>query len=115
MASGLTSTVSLESKNPGFSALLSLIFAGLGQAYNGQFGRGLLILAGTLAGVLGFAPAGAAVWLYGAYDAYATARRMNEGKIPHHESSIPALLIFAAVWTAGVLLLPGAPAGLSWW
>ncbi len=115
MASGITSTVSLESKNPGFSALLSLIFAGLGQAYNGQFARGLLILAGTLAGVLGFAPAGAVVWLYGAYDAYATARRMNEGKVPQHESSIAAILIFAAVWTAGVLLLPGAPAGLSWW
>lgn len=102
------------SKDPGFSALLSLVFAGLGQAYNGQVARGLFILAATLAGGLGFAPAGVAFWLYGTYDAYATAKRMNEGTIPYHESSIPALLLLAAVWTAGVLLLPAVSGAPSW-
>jgi TM2 domain-containing membrane protein YozV len=105
--------VSLESKNPGFSVLLSLIFAGLGQAYNGQFARGSLILAGTLVGGFGFAPAGVAVWLYGAYDAYITARRMNEGTIPYRESSVAAVILFAAVWIVGLLFLPAAPATVS--
>lgn len=111
----ITPPVSLESKDPRFSALLSLIFAGLGQVYNGQPARGLVVLAGTLAGVLGFAPAGAAVWLYGAYDAYATARRMNEGRVTYHESSIAIILIFAVVWMTGVLFLPAAQAVFSWW
>ncbi|WP_292522194.1 hypothetical protein [Methanoculleus sp.] len=115
MAFGVTPSVTHESKNPGFSALLSLVFAGLGQAYNGQFSRGFFILAGTLAGVLGFAPAGVAVWLYGTYDAYVTAQRMNEGAIPYRESSIVAVFLFAAVWIASLLLLPAAPADLSWW
>ncbi|MDV2481087.1 hypothetical protein F8E02_03490 [Methanoculleus sp. Wushi-C6] len=121
MTSKIIPSTGLESKDPRFSALLSIVFAGLGQVYNGQFARGLVILAGTLVGALGFAPAGAAIWLYGTYDAYATARRMNEGAIPYHESSIPSVLLFALVWLFILLLLPAAPeavsgvaAGLSW-
>ncbi|WP_214021008.1 hypothetical protein [Methanoculleus sp.] len=105
--------VCAESKNPGFSALLSLVFVGLGQAYNGQFLRGVLILVGTLIAGLYFAPAGAAIWLYGACDAYATARRMNDGTVPYRDSSIAALLLFFAVWLAGLLLLPVTPAAVS--
>ncbi len=122
MTCRITPPVTLESKNQGFSALLSLVFVGLGQAYNGQFLRGVLILVGTLIGGLYFAPAGAAVWLYGVYDAYATARRMNGGAVAYRESSIAAVFIFLAVWMVGLLLLPVAPAavstvtaGLSWW
>jgi TM2 domain-containing membrane protein YozV len=122
MTCRITPSVTLESKEPGFSALLSLVFVGLGQAYNGQFLRGVLFLVGTLIGGLSFAPAGAAVWLYGAYDAYAVARRMNGGKVPYRESSVAAVLLFLAVWLVGLLFLPVAPAtvstltsGLSWW
>ncbi len=114
----MNTPVTVESKNPGFSALLSLVFVGLGQAYNGQFLRGVLILVGTLLWGIYFAPAGAAVWLYGACDAYATARRMNGGTVPYRESSIAALLLFLAVWLIGLLLLPAVSAvttGLSWW
>lgn len=114
----MNAPVTVESKNPGFSALLSLVFVGLGQAYNGQFLRGVLILAGTLLGGIYFAPAGAAVWLYGACDAYATARRMNGGTMPHRRSSIAAVLLFLAFWSFGLLLLPTVStvtAGLSLW
>ena len=31
-------------KNPGTAAVLSFFFAGLGQIYNGQIGKGLLLL-----------------------------------------------------------------------
>ncbi|WP_250986340.1 hypothetical protein [Methanoculleus oceani] len=118
MTCRMNTPVTGESKNPGFSALLSLVFVGLGQAYNGQFLRGVLILVGTLLWGIYFAPAGAAVWLYGACDAYATARRMNGGTVPYRESSIAAVLLFLAVWLIGLLLLPAVStvtAGLSWW
>ncbi len=121
MTCRVTPPVTVEPKNPGFSALLSLVFVGLGQAYNGQFLRGVLILVGTLIGGLYFAPAGAAVWLCGACDAYVTARRMNGGTVPYRESSIAAVILFLAVWLVGHLLLPVAPeavsavaAGTSW-
>jgi len=100
-------------KNPGFSALLSSVFFGLGQAYNGQFLRGVLILVGTLFGGLSFAPAGAAIWLFGICDAYATARRMNGGTVPYRDNSIAAVILFFAVWLAGLLLLPATPAAVS--
>ncbi len=109
MTGSVTRTITYGPKNPGFSALLSFIFAGLGQTYNGQLSRGFLVLAGTLLGILGFAPAGAAIWLYGACDAYITARKMNEGKGPYRESSIIAVVLFAAIWVAGLLLLSAAP------
>jgi len=31
-------------KNPGVAAVLSFIFTGLGQTYNGQIGKGLLLM-----------------------------------------------------------------------
>lgn len=113
MTSRINPPVTTESKNPGFSALLSSVFFGLGQAYNGQFLRGVLILVGTLFGGLSFAPAGAAIWLFGICDAYATARRMNGGTVPYRDSSIAAVILFFAVWLAGLLLLPVTPAALS--
>ncbi|KUL05377.1 MAG: hypothetical protein XE10_0226 [Methanoculleus marisnigri] len=109
MTCRITPSVTLESKEPGFSALLSLVFVGLGQAYNGQFLRGVLFLVGTLFRGLSFAPAGAAIWLYGAY---AVARRMNGGTVPYRESSVAAVLLFLPVAPAAVSTLTS---GLSWW
>jgi TM2 domain-containing membrane protein YozV len=71
-------------KNPGLAAVLSFFVTGLGQIYNGQIGKGIALFAGAVvsgllcAVVIGFILL-PAVWLYGIYDAYRTAEKINKG------------------------------------
>lgn len=70
-------------KNPGLAAILSFFIPGLGQIYNGQIGKGLLII--TLQAinallclvVIGFIT-GAIVWVWSIYDAYKSSERINK-------------------------------------
>jgi len=55
-------------KNPGVAMLLSIIFPGGGQFYNGHAGKGILILL-TFWLVL--------PWIWGIFDAYSCANRIN--------------------------------------
>jgi len=95
----------LGEKNPVFAAGLSLLFPGLGQVYNGETGKGVLVLFGVLAGLLVMLIPGVAVWLFGIYDAWATARRMNAGIVPFREARLVTVLLFMVVWTAGMFAL----------
>lgn len=52
--------------------LLSVIFPGIGQVYNGQVGKGIVILLTSFLVI---------PYLYGIYDAYATAGKINRGEI----------------------------------
>lgn len=94
-----------EKKNPVFAAGLSLLFPGLGQVYNGETGKGILVLVGVLAGILVMLIPGVAVWIFGMYDAWATARWMNEGTIPFREVRLLTIALFMVLWTVGVLAL----------
>jgi len=73
-------------KNPGLAAILSFFFTGLGQIYNGQIGKGILfiiiqiiniVLMFVLIGVLTYF----IVWIWGMFDAYKTAEKINAGEI----------------------------------
>jgi hypothetical protein len=55
-------------KNPGIAMLLSIIFPGGGQFYNGHIGKGILILCTSWL----ILP-----WVYGIFDAYSSANRIN--------------------------------------
>jgi TM2 domain-containing membrane protein YozV len=73
-------------KNPGLAAVLSFLIVGLGQIYNGQIGKGLLLLvAAIISGVLWLIYIGIIfsiiIWIYAIYDAYNTAKRINAGEI----------------------------------
>ena len=73
-------------KSPGLAAVLSFLIVGLGQIYNGQIAKGLLLLlSAIISGVLMLILVGfifwIAIWLYAIYDAYNTARRINAGEI----------------------------------
>jgi TM2 domain-containing membrane protein YozV len=94
-----------KEKSPGIAALLSLIFAGSGQIYNGELVKGILILAGTLIGVLIFLIPGVIVWIYGIYDAYATAKKMNEGSIEYRMPTLANILLYIAVWIVLVIVV----------
>ena len=75
-----------ERKSPGLAAVLSFLFTGLGQIYNGQIGKGIafvvigIILLFTIIILIGFIlyPI---FWIYNIYDAYQTAKRINEGTV----------------------------------
>ncbi len=74
----------MEGKNPVTAGLLSII-PGLGQVYNGEFVKGILFLIGTIIGIFLIIP-GILIWIYGIYDAYKTADKMNKGDKPFKES-----------------------------
>ena len=72
----------IQMKNPGIAAIASFFFAGLGQIYNGEIGKGLLlIIVQTVNVFLMFVIIGfftyPIVWIYGIYDAYTTAEKIN--------------------------------------
>jgi TM2 domain-containing membrane protein YozV len=97
-----------KKKEPVLAALLSFIFAGSGQVYNGELGKGILILAGTIIGAFVFLIPGIIVWLFGIFDAYTTSEKMNKGEIPLKEASgesiIAYILAFVAIIIIAVIL-----------
>ncbi|KKG08810.1 hypothetical protein EO95_13750 [Methanosarcina sp. 1.H.T.1A.1] len=85
--------MSQPGKNPGIAAVLSFFIPGLGQIYNGQIMKGIIffILAsiGIVFIILAFLFGFRAIvligyilyplfWIYNLYDAYNTARKINE-------------------------------------
>ena len=101
-----------KKKNPAIAAGLSLLFNGLGQAYNGQFARGVLVLLGSLLGLFVMIVPGVAIWVWGVYDAYRTAKGMNEGLVPYRETSPFVIIGFVAVWAVTIFVLSAASAML---
>ncbi len=82
MLSGQASTQP-SSKSPGLALVLSLLWCGVGQIYNGQVGKGVmmlfaygfsLVLIIVLIGLL----TTPALWIYGMVDAYRTAEKINQ-------------------------------------
>lgn len=69
-------------KNPGLAAVLSFLFPGLGQIYNGQIGKGVLFMVAQAINLLLMAVAiGLALyplaWVWGMVDAYKSAEKLN--------------------------------------
>ena len=72
----------LQIKNAVLAAVLSVFLAGLGQIYNGQIGKGILLfLIRLVSDCLFFLIFPLAfsflLWIYGMYDAYKSAERIN--------------------------------------
>lgn len=71
-------------KNPGIAAVLSFFWTGVGQIYNGQIMKGLILIGVQLINsllmfvLIGFITF-PLVWIWGMYDAYQVADRMNKG------------------------------------
>jgi TM2 domain-containing membrane protein YozV len=69
-------------KNPGVAAVLSFFWSGLGQIYNGEIGKGVLLLIVYIVSwwmmfiIIGFVTT-PILWIYGMIDAYRTAERIN--------------------------------------
>ena len=69
-------------KSPGLALVLSLIWSGVGQIYNGQVGKGVaLMVAYVVSALLIILLIGLIttpiLWIYGLVDAYRTAEKIN--------------------------------------
>lgn len=69
-------------KNPGLVAILSFFYMGLGQIYNGQIGKGIFfIIVYSISWLLMFILIGLIttpiLFIYGMYDAYKSAEKIN--------------------------------------
>lgn len=81
-----------EEHSPVLAALLSFVFAGLGQIYNGQVGKGILIF---------FTAWLIIPWIIGIFDAYKTAVKIHKGQLA--VKSKPGCMIAAV---AAVAIVP---------
>ncbi len=90
--------VKKEERSPALAAILSFIIAGLGQIYNGQIGKGLLIF---------FTCWLIIPWVIGIFDAYSTAKKINAGQImvKSRPGCLIAFIISVVVFTVGVLFI----------
>ena len=75
----------------------STFVPGLGQVYEGNILKGYLVFFGTFFGFFLFIIPGLIIWLYGIYDAYSTADRMNRGIIPFEPAPTLHMVIFVVV------------------
>ena len=101
------STPVREQKNRLIAGACSSVLPGLGQVYNGETAKGFAIFILTLAGLALLVIPGLIVWLYGIYNAYTTAGKMNTGEIPFRETRMLPLVLFIvfAVAVIAVALL----------
>ncbi len=98
---------SIQIRSPLLAVILSFFIAGAGQVYNGQLGKGILIF---LTAWL-FIP-----WVYGIFDAYLVAQKINEGKIQLKERTgclitliVGVLLIVPVMAILGILAVIAIP------
>ena len=99
-----------EEQSPFLAGLLSLLVPGMGQVYNGEWGKGLVIF---LTGWL-IAP-----WIYGIADAVTVAEAIRSGR--REELTVPAgylllvlkfgIVLFSCFYLSGIFLLLGALIG----
>ncbi|MFH1587129.1 MAG: hypothetical protein ABID38_04690, partial [Candidatus Diapherotrites archaeon] len=85
LAKGKTKRSSSEKKSPGLAAVLSFFWSGLGQIYNGEIAKGIILLIlYTVSAVLMLFLIGCCttpiIWIYGIYDAYNSAELINKGE-----------------------------------
>jgi len=75
-----------QEKNPGVAAVLSALWVGFGQIYNGEIVKGIILIVFYVISVLLiFVFIGIIttpiLWIFGIYDAYNTAKKINTGEV----------------------------------
>jgi len=76
----VTASFPVQQKNPVIALVLSLLISGVGQMYNGHWKKGVLLLIVYIVLWIVFWPLAVIVWIFGMYDAYTMARKINTGE-----------------------------------
>lgn len=112
-------TAKKKKRNPFLAGLLSLLFTGLGQVYNGKAGLGiafflisgaLFLLWGVLGwphhfiGLVAYAIVGIVLWLFIAVHAFIQARRMRETELKRYQKT--AVYAFFIIISLGSIFVP---------
>lgn len=87
-----------KEKSTFLALILSFFIPGLGQVYNGNFWKGVLFMFAVPIGAIFLIIPGIAIWIYGMYDAYTDAEKINKGEKPYKEPTVWEII--------GFLLLP---------
>ena len=108
----------MEHKDPFIAAILSFIFPGLGQLYNGDFKKGLILqtayLISLALGVIFYLffitfLIAIVVLIFAVYDAYTEAEKVKSGKEPLVNATLKEIVIFLlwpfVIFVAFALLL----------
>lgn len=79
-------SIIVNKKNPAIAAILSFFITGLGQVYNGQIKKALIlfismVISAFLVIILIGVFLALIIWAYGIYDAYKSAQEINNGRI----------------------------------
>ena len=84
-----------KQKSPFWAAIGSFFFPGLGQVYNGEgMLKGLLYFIGVFIGSIIFIIPGLAIWVYGIYNAYKVAEKVNLGQIPYKDVTLGKCILY---------------------
>lgn len=81
-------------KNPGLAEVLSFFWMGLGQIYNGEIAKGVFFIvifaisAVMMIILIGFLTT-PLLWIWGMYDAYKSAEKINRDLANRHSSGGP--------------------------
>lgn len=87
----------VSQRSPVIAALLSFVIGGAGQIYNGQIGKGILIFFTTWLII---------PWIYGIFDAYNVANKINRGEVVIEKASgclITIIVVFILLWFTVIL------------
>lgn len=84
----VAAATAVNKKEPLFALVLSFFIPGLGQLYNGDARKGIILFVGAVVSALlmwvclGFLTY-LIIWLYGMYDAYVYAEKINRGEVKY--------------------------------
>lgn len=93
-------------KVPLISLILSTFYPGLGQIYNGDsLKKGLLFFWGCIIGSFVFLIPGIIIWIYGMYDAYSVADKMNRREIEYKETKNKDIILVILIPLVIMLIL----------
>jgi hypothetical protein len=101
-------SLQIKQRNPALAAVASFLWTGMGQVYTGNLMKGFAFLIGAIIGSLVFTIPGFIVWAYGIYDAYTTAKKMNNGEIafvPVNNTQIIIFIVGTVVIIGGLFVV----------
>jgi len=97
-----------EIRSPGIAGVLSFLCCGLGQLYNGETLKGIGLFIGAIIASLIFPLLGLIVVIFAIYDAYTTAKKINQGQVPFSGKSVlfwPVVILYIILIIVAILFL----------